>query len=304
MIHRIERHLESESAISEATVAALNLAAANAGLPARRPDWIERGSIRSAELLTGGEPIDLAEAIILRSWIPALTDAPRAIEMLHEAFDLAENAGASALANVARAYEAVHVALAGGLAESRRILDALQPRLPTHLDNASNVALLMRMAVGAIDGPVSAMADVRRWDLNYVDQPVRNPLLTAMVMGAVGDTRETIRRLDHAVDDFRRFSADSGLPDLLIPPAALAFSRGDTERCRRLITAVRRSPVPTQNFMHTVLYRLLRDRVGLVDENPLDHQPIEQVFQDAREWMDTLDPADDPSHSTQPPPAR
>ena len=78
-------------------------------------------------------------------------------------------------------------------------------------------------------------------------------------------------------------------PFWLIPLAVFAYALGDLERCRTLVTAIRRSPVPTHNFLHTIVYRQLRDRVGLAAENPLDHQTIEEVFDDAMTWMNSLD---------------
>ncbi len=47
----------------------------------------------------------------------------------------------------------------------------------------------------------------------------------------------------------------------------------------------RRSPKPTKNFLATIQYRELRDHVGVDDQNPLDRQSIEEIFDEARAWF-------------------
>jgi hypothetical protein len=104
---------------------------------------------------------------------------------------------------------------------------------------------------------------------------------------ALGDfelTRELIGETETAVQN----AADDGLPDLLVPLAALAWALGEPDRTARWITAVRRSPTPTQNFGFTITYRQLRDEVGLLDENPLDDATIEEIYEEATDWLASL----------------
>ena len=56
----------------------------------------------------------------------------------------------------------------------------------------------------------------------------------------------------------------------------------------RLLTAVRRSPTPTQNFLLTIVYQQLRDEVGLLDRNPLEDNTIEDIYQEAVGWLSNL----------------
>ena len=78
------------------------------------------------------------------------------------------------------------------------------------------------------------------------------------------------------------------VPDLLVPFATLAWALGAPKLTARWITAVRRSPTPTQNFGFTIAYRQLRDEVGLLDENPLDDANIEEIYHEATDWLASL----------------
>ncbi|MCP3975992.1 MAG: hypothetical protein GY720_16040, partial [bacterium] len=86
----------------------------------------------------------------------------------------------------------------------------------------------------------------------------------------------------------RKTDNDNGLPDLLLPLAMLAFSLGDNDRARCYLTAIRSAPRPTGWFPITVAYRQLRDRIGLLDTNPLTDSTIEDVYEQATDWMVSL----------------
>jgi hypothetical protein len=80
---------------------------------------------------------------------------------------------------------------------------------------------------------------------------------------------------------------DDGLPDLLLPPAALAWQLGRPELARRWLTAVRQAGRPTSTFMLTIMFRKLRAEVGPLGTEPL-HDDLDAVFDEAVQWMETL----------------
>jgi hypothetical protein len=102
--------------------------------------------------------------------------------------------------------------------------------------------------------------------------------------GDIGATRSLLQEAETAL----LVAADDGLPDLLVPFATLAWALGAPKLTARWITAVRRSPTPTQNFGFTIAYRQLRDEVGLLDENPLDDANIEEIYHEATDWLASL----------------
>jgi hypothetical protein len=82
-------------------------------------------------------------------------------------------------------------------------------------------------------------------------------------------------------------SGDNPLPDLLVPAAALAWATDHTDAARRWLTAIRHAPTPTQGFYITIVYRQLRQEVGLVDRDPLEHATLDDIYQEASAWMAT-----------------
>jgi hypothetical protein len=51
------------------------------------------------------------------------------------------------------------------------------------------------------------------------------------------------------------------------------------------VTAIQRASRPTVNFLITGAYRQVRDRVGLLDEDPLESTTIGAVYREATEWL-------------------
>jgi hypothetical protein len=94
------------------------------------------------------------------------------------------------------------------------------------------------------------------------------------------------RRFDRPRSRWR--SDDDGLPDLLLPPAALAWRLGHLEAARRWLTAIRRAPKPTKSFHITIMYRQLRNELGLLDDNPLDSVTLDDISDETLAWMDAL----------------
>jgi len=220
----------------------------------------------------------------------ALRDTEAAIRALREAFDTAERAGAPGVASVALAYEGVHHGLAGRLDGVHDCLGRLDARLAdSRVDHAAwHLGLVLRLAVATVSDPETGFRAGKLWEETYIDSPVSFGVLNTAAAACVGDVEGTQWRLREAIRQSQERSADDGFPDWLIPLAVLAHAVGNVVLCRKLVTAIRRSPVPTHNFLHTIIYRQLRDRVGLAEQNSLDEQTIEEVFDEAMSWMDSL----------------
>lgn len=294
VIERIELYLD-QLQLSDHESGLLNLVAASAGLPARRSDWMDRGGTAAVTLLrVDGAPEDLAAALVVCSWMTVFRDFDTAVGMLEEARSTADAVNAPALADVATAYLAGHHALVGRVDESAQILAGLHVRLTGRpMDYAGTLDGLFTMAAGIVKEPEMARA-VGQDVSDALDRPAGDfgpgfgidicNCVAAAVCGDIAQTRELVFA---AKDAARRANNDDGLPDLLIPPAALAWKLDQVEVASRLLTAVRRSSKQTQSFHITLMYRLLRNEVGLLDDNPLDTATIEEIYAQAVEWMDS-----------------
>ncbi|MGH1492003.1 MAG: hypothetical protein ACRBK7_21885, partial [Acidimicrobiales bacterium] len=299
-IERIERYLDTLD-LAERERGILNLVAAGAGLPGRRPDWIENGSSRAVPLLRAdGSAEELAAALMIASWMTVFRDLDGAIAMLEEARSLAEQSGSSALADAALGYIAGHNAVNGKVEESLGGLVELETRLgDRELDYARSLYELFVSAVLVASDPGGSLEAIQRltkeWkDIQGLDfaSSFSGPglLICSCVAHATNSDVEATRRLLVESEEMSRLTSnDDGLPDLLLPPAALAMTLGDLDKARRWLTAVRHSPKPTQNFQLTIIYRQLRGEVGLQDDSPLDSMDIQEVYAEAKAWMDSLE---------------
>ncbi len=302
VIERIERYLDTLD-LSERERGVLDVVAAGAGLPARRPDWIENGSRRAVPLLrSGGSAEELAAALMINSWMTVFRDFESAISMLGEARTIAEQAGASALADVALAYTAGHNALDGRVEDSLAVLGELENRLRNRdLDYARTLYELFVSAVLVVREPRESLMAIQRLTTLYAATDGLGPsmsssggsphLCSCVAYAANGDVEAAQSWLVETESMIRLTSSDDGLPDLLLAPAALAWRLGHQDKARRWLAAVRHSPKPTQNFHATVIYQRLRAEVGWHDENPLEAMEIQDVYAEAIDWMKSLDPA-------------
>ncbi len=284
---RVDRYLAAVPPAMDDVIATLAISLANAGLPARRPDWLERGPRLALEHLADGSPTDLAYALVLASWPVALRDTDAAVDMVERAFELAEVDGAPRVANVALAYLANHLALARRHEEAGDALRRLRPRIDLHADEyAALVCSMVEQALYVVVDPDAAAAASERLMANGIWD---NGLVSAGAWGASGDVEAAQRMWDRTMSQIDRLYADDGMPDLLIAPAATAYGTGELARCRRWLTAIRRFGRPTQNFMVTIMYRELRTAVGLDDVNPLDATSGRELLAEADSWMRSLD---------------
>jgi hypothetical protein len=51
---------------------------------------------------------------------------------------------------------------------------------------------------------------------------------------------------------------------------------------------VRRSSTPTHGFYATIIFRQLRDQVGLLEHDPPDDASIESIYEEANDWLADL----------------
>lgn len=284
LLTQVEWYLEHVPSMDDRWRATLNLTAADLGLVARRPDWIERGSAAAVDLYPGGS-VERAYSLILHSWMAAFGATDRAVEMLDEAIRDAEVNDAPEVADVALAYRANHLGLAGRAELARADLDALDARLDSdEFTYPRRLHLMVSMSVNIVGEPEAAYRDAS--ELTRRDD--KWPHLAAGPVAASGHLGEAHRLFERAVERRGNVFPDDGLPDLLVPVAAAAYAVGDHDRCRTLLTAVRNAPRPTQNFVVTIQYRELRNAVGLDAENPLDTQPIEDLFAEACAWFSAV----------------
>lgn len=296
-IDRIERHL-ARLPFTEVERGLIELVAASAGLPARRPDVITAYSASAvAHLRVDGAPAEFAAALVVGSWMQALGDVGTAIGMLDEARGLAVEAGVTTIANAAIAYHAGYLALTGRTDESLDMLVELRSRLDgTPFDYAWSLHHLFNLSAHLLRDPVvsrrmgselNAAIPAAVWD-GGIGWGL--PLCNCLAIAACGDIDETRRHVAEAEQLCRLASDHDGLPDLLLAPAALAWRLGDVPRARRWVTTVRRSARPTSSFQLTIMYRGLRTEVGLDETDPLDHATVQDVYREAVEWMNSLTP--------------
>ncbi len=196
----------------------------------------------------------------------ALRDADAAIGTLREAFDIAESCGASGVANIALAYQGVHHALAGRVDEVHGLLGRLDSRLdaadPDGDQLAQYLSLTLRLAVGVVNDPEQGRRAADRHGETHTESPIGFGVLDTAASAGTVTSQAHAGACARRSAPGRNAAPMTAFPDWLHPLAVLAHALGDLERCRTLVTAIRRSPVPTHNFLHTIIYRQLRDRSG------------------------------------------
>ncbi len=295
-IDRIDQYL-GQLPLSASQTGVLNLAAGAAGLSCRRQEWIERGSRKAADIFGGGSrPEELAWAQIMSSWMIAFRDHDRALALLDEGHDLAEASGAESIADLARLYRAVFLALVGQVEAALEIISQVEGRIEARpYDRSRQEFQTLKAALLLTTEPVVAnqvaMQHHRESEEVFGSLTALgwwSSLQTAESAAATGDVRTTLDRLALTERTLRDDAADNGLPDLLLAPAMLAWALERHDLCRRWLTAIRRAPEPTQNFLSTIVYRQLRGQVGLLDHNPLDHSSIEEIYEEAKDWLADL----------------
>ena len=286
LIDRVEGYL-GRLDLTPTEAAPLHLAAAYSGLPARRPDWFERGSSFAIEQYRVGDQNEaLATALTVASFDVTL-DLEQALALLDESRVVADDAGAAIVAGVAVSYSALLQAIYGDRSRAAGMIPEIEARAGTDPSRADATSVVegVKFVVYVLDDPEMALATVRSSDSA---QHWTWALCGVCATAAIGDAAATQAAVADTEARIRMFHSDDGLPDLLIPLAILAWRTGDTDRSARWVTAVRRAPRPTSNFLITGAYRRIRERVGVTEENPLDSNTIEGVYREAKEWLRSL----------------
>jgi hypothetical protein len=294
-IARIEQHLRS-TALSTRDRAMLNLVAAFAGRPARRPDWYVKGAREAAALFAAcGDEVGLAMALIVLSWMTALRDTDGALDLVDRAIEAAERAEEASLARFARTNRVVPLLAALRFAEAAAELDRVRPLLAASPEDMTSVLFATYQCMNdSFFDPARAGRNV---PLLYERQsamsasPDNTLMVFAVAAASAGDIAWTHRLVEQCVEQFRPGDSDDGLPDLLVPLAMLAWRLDDEERARRLLTAVWHAGRPTSNVASTIAYRGLRQFIAIDPERPADLD-LSAEFGGARTWLRELDGED------------
>ena len=192
-------------------------------------------------------------------------------------------------------YRAVHLAIGRRLDEAADTLAQLRSRLE---GSAFNYPWSMYYFIGLATQITRCPQDARANGeaLNHHFHETLYPGLMAWstialfcaATASTGQIEPTRRQFGEAQSAAANSADNDGLPDLLIPLAALAWALDDVDVASRLLTAVRRSPTPTQNFLLTIVYQQIRDEVGLLDHNPLEDNSLGDIYEEAVDWLSNL----------------
>ena len=294
------RHLRNASSVEElrpGDQAVLELAMAGAAMAAREPQLLVEASTRAADLAAKAGPessVVYALALNLKSWMTMVRDLHGALALLRESEQVATEAGAPLVGLSARSYQLVARAIHGDLdivREAKEIgsIEATTASYVPHgLGGALWMAQLLVDPLAARDAERKVREVAAR--LGIEPHPIFH-LSEATASAAAGRADEALTDLKRAEEALRRAGNDDGLPDLLLPPCALAWSLDEPELAARWLTAVRLASRATQNLLATAGYKQLRDRVGLVDRTP-ELEDTTAVYAEARQWLVEMAHAD------------
>lgn len=287
MLDRLE-HLISAGRLDQAQSAAVHLVATGAAMPARRPEWFGRGSAVAIDHYRNCPGYEaLSNALMVGSFTRSFGDLPGALALLDEAREAANVVAAPRLEGLVVAYRALILAVHGRRHDALETVREAEQNFGGPVDQVTWIIESARFVIHLFDDPVRASAafdQARRADV-ITGGGTTAPMMVGCSAAVAGDLRRAISALSDAEARLRAGGRDDGLPDLLIVPALAAWAVGDSGRASRWVTAIRRADRQTQSFNITGAYRQLRDRVGLLDENPLDANTIQQLYQEARDWL-------------------
>ena len=283
MLNRLERMITTRQ-LSEAQSAAVHLVGSAAAMPARRPEWFVRGSavaIDSYRRSPGYEPLSMA--LVVGSFMRSFGDLPGALELLDEARAAARTAGARRCEGLTLAYRALLLSVHGDRGEALEVVQETERNFGGPLDQVWGITESARFVIHLFDDPPRARncwgGNRSHVELGFV------ALANSWAAAADGDIRAALSALSEAEVSLRAGGGDDGLPDLLLAPAIGAWRLGDSPRATRWATAIHRADRQTQSFNATGAFRQLRDRVGLLDENPLETISIQEIYREARAWL-------------------
>ena len=287
VLDRIDAHL---SRVEDPGMRArLHCTGALAAMAVRSPERIDaHGHAAVGEARRGDDPTVLAVALVLASWSTVLSDPKAALVLVDEANAVASAAGDRQARDHADSYRAFHLAMQRRYDEALAQAAAVIERSPD-LDEggqASFVAMVAWSACNVLADPTVAC--------RYIDDLLTRPspespmwgieVLVATLYASAGDGSAATRLVMKVRDRLRRAGQDP-LPDLLVPAAMLAHRRGDDRLAARWVRAVRDAGRLTQSFPVTCAYRRLRDAVGVSDDDPLASSTLDDLGDEALEWM-------------------
>jgi hypothetical protein len=288
MLDRLE-HILATTGLTEAQSAALHLTASGAAMPARRPEWFVRGSAAAIEHYRNSPGYEaLSTALTVASFMRSFGDLAGALELLDEARLAAQAVGAARVAGLTAAYRALLLSVHGDRGEALDVVEEAEREFGGPVDHVYSITESARFVIHVFDEPARASA--------VFDQPVRGhphrgiirPFMVGCTAAVEGDLRRAESMLSEAEAVLRASGKDDGLPDILLVPALAAWKVGELGRATRWVTAIRHADRPTQSFNATGAYRQLRDRAGLLDENPLETDTIQEIYGEARDWLHEL----------------
>lgn len=283
-IDRLVGHLDDPS-----WRARLHLTGVLCGMATRSPATIaERGRAAVAAADETGDPVLRSIALVHRSWDTVLRDPDEALREVERARRLAEGAGHRAARNLADSYRAFHLAWARRYDEALDQAEAVagSPPLPEDAGQAALVSVTMLAACDVATRPERA----RGWLDALMTQPTpEQPMWGSLVVSAAilvstGALRRGVDLVERVRADLEAAGQD-WLPDLLVPAIALAHRRGEHERARAWVRAVRDAGRPTQSFQVTCAYRRLRQVAGMAAGPVLAGTTLEAVGEEALAWM-------------------
>lgn len=277
--------------LSAVATAQLHLAAALASLGTRDLDRMDRESRLAVEHATAAAaPEVLVMAQIVSSWKVGTGDPERGIELLRAAQETALSAGLERLADAALTNTSSFLCLLGrddeAAAVATEVLDrAVFDDYPQfHAAAGLATAITLSSPEEARDAYDSSQEMWRRVGLTgyWFDAALR-----AITSASLADPTATMADIREARARARRTGTDTGLPDLLMAPAVLAYRLDEPERCRSLLAAIRADRRPTGGYPLTIMYRQLQRELGNVtpEANP---QSSEDAFREALGWIEDL----------------
>ena len=210
-------------------------------------------------------PEVMAMAQIVASWRPGMADPQKGLDLLQQASETAMGAGLSRLADAAVSNSASFLSLLGrddeAAAVAREVLArAAEPDYPAVHASASLAAAV------ALTNPTEAWEANQRsaamWEGTGQTTRWFDAVWESVIYASLTDPTGALESLEEALTRAKRTGTETGLPDLLLAPATLAYRLGDHDRCRQLLADVRADGRPTAGFPLTTLYRRLREQVG------------------------------------------
>ncbi len=284
-LKRIEHYLADTTDTFE--LSKLHGTAALCAQVTRNPLLLARESEINLELCREvGDHTRLAGALILTSLTNIFMNPELGRAQLAEAIEVAEASGHQPTLDLVMIYQIwSHVMEA----EFDTAIDKAESMISRHLSESDTLrnptynAICALMACHIFAAPVEAerLAD------DLMERNKSYGLWGAMILiasvYASSDRMDDAIRISTDIEARLRRAGRSPWPDLLIPPIAAAYRRGETELATTWLNAVRASRKPQQTFHTISVYRQLRRL--LPSDGANDELDLDSAGQQALSWM-------------------